>query len=289
MTLDVPTMTPAARAKGAAIGLLMIAVGVTTVLFGTGVVRLRPADAIPCADAAACEAGCAKGRAPDCTQAGLIYLQGAGVERSPARAHDLLRSACAANDPPGCTALGALLLQGGAAIPASDVRAIFGKACDGGDAMGCNNLANLYDSEPDRDPARAWALYQKACERGSGMACSTAAKAYQAGERVPRAPTQAGRLLARTLTILQRDCDAGNPRACGQAGWLQERGFGGAKDGTAALRDFEAGCAGNDGPSCFNLAVARRAANAGDPTVAALLAKGCELGSREACDLAAAR
>lgn len=284
-------MTPAARAKGAVIGLVMIAVGALTVLLGTGVVGRRNAGATACQDGAACEAGCAKGRAPDCTQAGLMYMQGAGVERSPARARDLLRAACDGGDAPGCTALGALILEGSAtaAPPPAEVRAIFGKACDGGDAMGCNNLANLYDSEPDRDPPRAWALYQKACERGSGMACSTVAKAYQAGDRVPRDNAQADRFFSRSLAILQRDCDAGNPRACGQAGWLHERGLGGAKDAAAALRDFQSGCDGNDGPSCFNLAVARRAVNAGDPTVAPLFAKGCELGSREACDLAARR
>ena len=121
------------------------------------------------------------------------------------------------------------------------------------------------------------------------MACSTVAKAFDAGKRVPRDPMQASRHFARSLTILQRDCDAGNPRACGQAGWLRERGLGGPKDVAAALRGFQAGCDGNDGPSCYNLAVARRSANPGDPTVAALLAKGCELASREACDAAGAR
>jgi TPR repeat protein len=284
-------MTPAARMKGVVIGALMIAAGVTTVLVATGVIGRHLADTTPCDDPAACEQGCAKGRAADCTQAGLMHMQGAGVERSPARANDLLRSACASGDAPGCTALGALLLESsaGAAVPSPEVRAIFGKACDGGDAMGCNNLANLYDSEPDRDPPRAWGLFLKACERGSGMACSTVAKGYQAGDRVPRDLAQASRFFTRSLTILQRDCDVGNPRACGQAGWLRERGLGGAKDVAAAVGDFQSGCDGNDGPSCFNLAVARRAANASDPTVAGLLAKGCELGSREACELARAR
>jgi uncharacterized protein len=284
-------MTPAARVKGAVIGLAMIAVGVTTVLLAMGIVGLPIANAVPCQDAPACEQGCAKGRAADCRQAGLIYHQGVGVERSAVRAHELLRAACDAGDPPGCTALGALLVEGtaAAASPPSEVRAIFNKACDGGDAMGCNNLANLYDSEPDRDPPRAWALYMKACERGSGMGCSTVAKAFDAGDRVPRDPAQASRYFSRSLTILQADCDAGNPRACGQAGWLHERGLGAAKDVAAALRGFQAGCDGNDGPSCYNLAVARRSANAGDPTIATLLAKGCELGSREACDAAGAR
>src|SRR6266496_2525988 len=219
-------MRRATRAKGVFVGLLMIAAGVTTVLVATGIVG-RTAASAPCQEARACEQGCANGRAADCRQGGLMHLQGIGVERSPERARARLRKACDAGDAPGCTGLGASLVEGGptTAIPASEVRAIFGKACDGGDAMGCNNLANLYDTEPDRDTARAWALYMKACERGSGMACSTVAKAFDAGKRVPRDPGQASRHFARSLTILQGDCDAGNPRACGQAGWLHERGL----------------------------------------------------------------
>src|SRR5204862_7788012 len=145
------------------------------------------------------------------------------------------------------------------------------------------------DSGRGRARARAWALNRTARERRSGSALSAVAKAFDAANRVPRGPAQASRHFGRSLTILQGDCDAGNPRACGQAGWLHERGLGGPKDVAAALRGFQAGCDGNDGPSCYNLAMARRSANPADPSVAALFAKGCELASREACDAAGAR
>ena len=73
-------------------------------------------------------------------------------------------------------------------------------------------------------------------------------------------------------------------RACGQAGWLLERGLGGDTDAARALRDYQAGCDGNDGASCYNLALTRRGASAGDATVAPLYAKACSLGLREACN-----
>src|SRR5437764_10163676 len=134
-------MTRATRVKGVVVGLLMIGGGVTTVLVAMGIVGRTTASA-PCQDAPACEQGCAKGRAVDCREAGLMHLQGIGIERSPDRARDLLRKACDAGDAPGCTGLGALLLEGGAttAAPASEVRTIFGNACDGGIAGGADCL-----------------------------------------------------------------------------------------------------------------------------------------------------
>jgi TPR repeat protein len=288
-------MTPAARAKGAVIGLVMLAFGVTMVVVairGSGFGGRGGAlgEAAPCASAAACEDGCAKGRAADCRQAGLAHHQGVGVERSLARAHRFLRAACDAGDAPGCTALGALVMESGAAIgvAASEAPAILAKACDGGDAMGCNNLASLYaDQGPLRDPARARALYEKACDRGSGMACSQIAKAFQAGDGVPADPAQASRFFARARTILQGGCDDGNARACGQAGWLLERDLGGEIDIARARGDYQAGCDGNDGPSCYNLALTRREASADDPNILPLLAKACALGLPEACNATA--
>jgi TPR repeat protein len=288
-------MTGAECAKGVITGVAMLVAGVATIVVairGYGPAKQSSVEGASCATVSVCEERCAKGRASDCLQGGLMHLQGLGTERSPARAYRLLRAACDGGDAAGCTALGALLVEssGAVGVPPSEARAIFAKACDGGDAMGCNNLANLYDDDgPARDPARARELYEKACELGSGMACSSLAKALQAGDGVPPDPAGAGRLFSRSRAILQANCQAQNPRACGQAGWLLERGLGGEKDVAGALRDYEAGCDGNDGVSCYNLALTRQAASAADPATAALLAKACKLGSAEACGAAGHR
>jgi TPR repeat protein len=99
----------------------------------------------------------------------------------------------------------------------------------------------------------------------------------------PPAPGRQRRVRSRSRSILQNDCDGGNRRACGQAGWLYERGLGGERDAAKAARDYQSGCDANDGASCFNLAVTRRAANAADPTAEPLLAKACQLGLPQAC------
>ena len=174
-----------------------------------------------------------------------------------------------------------LLQESGGAV--SEVRAIFAKACDAGDAMGCNNLANMYTEGADRDPARARALYERACDRGSGMGCSAMGKALLSGDGVPRDATQAARFFSRSATLLQTECDLGNARACGQVGWLAERGLGIEKDVAKALRDYQVGCDGSDGPSCYDLAVTRPRTGADDPVASALFAKACQLGFAEAC------
>jgi TPR repeat protein len=266
------------------LGILMVVVGAIAIVRAIRALPRLGASPEGCDSAIACERGCAEGRPADCRRAGLFHLQGLGVARSPERARGFLRSACDGGDASGCTALGAVLLEGGGPADAAEVRAAFQKGCEAGDAMGCNNLANLYDEGPDRDPGRARALYQKACDQGSGMACSTLAKALQAGsDGIAKDPARARALFSRSARLLQESCDGGSARACGQAGWLHERGLGVPADLDRARHDYRIGCDGNDGASCYNLAVVRRQENAADPSVQALIARACTLGLPEAC------
>jgi TPR repeat protein len=239
-----------------------------------------------CSSAADCEQRCAPDHAPDCTRAGLAYLLGEGVVRSPQKALGLLRKACDGGDPPGCTALGAALLENPEGSPdTSAAVAALEKACRGGDAMGCNNLANLYAGGEGvaRDVTRAQAMYLEACDKGSGMACSTLAKALLAGDGAPPDPARAEALFARSVTLLQSGCDGGSGRACGQVGWLYERGYGCVKDASKASRSYELGCDRQDAPSCYNLATIRRAAGTDPATVSRLFQRACSLGLPQAC------
>ena len=70
-------MTRATRAKGAFVGLLMIAFGVTMVLLAMGIVGRTGASAL-CQEARACEQGCANGRAADCRQASSVVTGNPG-------------------------------------------------------------------------------------------------------------------------------------------------------------------------------------------------------------------
>ncbi len=85
----------------------------------------------------ACDAGANRG----CLGAGRAYLEGRGVDRSPALASKF-----------------------------------FVRVCDRGNAEACLELAKLYDRGEGvkKDQSRAMSLYTKACQLGLGEACVTA-------------------------------------------------------------------------------------------------------------------
>jgi len=95
-------------------------------------------------------------------------------ERSP-EARTLFKKACDAGDAGGCNNLGFLWLkgEGGPSDPVK-ARALYKKACDAGVAVSCLNLGNMWvkgEGGPN-DPAKARALYKKACDAGYAAACS---------------------------------------------------------------------------------------------------------------------
>jgi TPR repeat protein len=85
------------------------------------------------------------------------------------------------------------------------------------------------------------------------------------------------------VEILQKGCDDGSARACGQVGWLHARGLGTPKDISRAMRSYEQGCQGSDAAACYDLAVTRASTRADDPSVPTLLERACGLGLPQAC------
>jgi len=274
-------VTRSQRVTAVVVGIAGLAFGAIMIALASGIVKLPDATPTRCANVLDCEKSCASGRGEDCLVVGMAHLQGLGAQRSPDRAVTFLRRACELGAVSGCTALGSVLLDRGPGDRA-EARAALDKACDAGDAMGCNNLAALHAHGPDRDQARALLLYEKACTRGSGMGCSSLAKAALEGDGVVKDPARAKVLFSRSMALLQPECERGNARACGQAGWLLERGLGGDQDVQKAVLDYQAGCDGNDGPSCYNLATVRRATGDGGGAKG-LFARACTLGLQEGC------
>ena len=197
-----------------------------------------------------------------------------------------LRAACKGGDPPGCAGLGGLLLDGNTEDAYEEARSSLDKACTAGDAMGCNNLAGIYEDGlgVPVDGTRARKLYETACDKGSGMGCSTLAKAL-AEDADEQTRARSAKLFERAKEILQRGCYEGSARACGQVGWFYERGLGTKLDLPQAVSMYKSGCDGNDGASCFNLALTRRQASSNDSTIGPLLERACSLGLAEACTM----
>src|SRR6185436_7002293 len=104
-----------------------------------------------------------------------------------------------------------------------------------------------------------------------------------AGDDVPKDADRAAKLFSRSVELLQRGFDEGSARACGQVGWLYERGHGTPKDTARATRSYRIGCDGHDSASCYNLAVSLRAIKVDDPSIGALLERACGGGLSAAC------
>src|SRR4051812_12546213 len=61
--------------------------------------------------------------------------------------------------------------------------ALYQKACDGGQMLGCNNLGVFYEhgTGVGQDAAKAAALYQKACDGGEMRGCNNLGFLHEQG------------------------------------------------------------------------------------------------------------
>jgi len=152
---------------------------------------------------------CASGDA--CSQLGVRYAQGAGgVSKDEARAARLFQRACELGDAGGCNNLG-LAFQSGQGVPQDYERAMdwFERACSGGFAEGCNNQGALYEHGQGApvNLGDAQRLYTQACRHGSGLGCSNLGVLYAQGRGVAPNPAEAARLF-------REACNAGSSVGC---------------------------------------------------------------------------
>ena len=141
----------------------------------------------------------------DCTQLGERYVAGSdGVTKDEALGARLFQRACDLGDASGCNKLG-LAFEGGEGVPQDYERAmdLFSRACSGGFAEGCNNQGALY--EHGRGVAEnlgdAQRLYAQACRHGSGLGCSNLGVLYAQGRGVPVNREEAAKLFREACSL----------------------------------------------------------------------------------------
>lgn len=152
---------------------------------------------------------CATGA--ECSQLGVRYAQGSdGVTADGPLAARLFLRACDLGQAGGCNNLG-LAFQSGQGVPRDYERAMdyFGRACSGGFAEGCNNQGALYEHGQGVpvNLGDAQRLYTQACRRGSGLGCSNLGVLYAQGRGVPANAAEAQRLF-------REACSVGNSVGC---------------------------------------------------------------------------
>lgn len=200
-------------------------------------------------DAADCEKRCRAGEAASCARAGVLYRDGRGTPRDPARAWTLLTTACKRGDAVGCGALADLLLtDDGVLLDTSRAALLAKSACDAGDGHGCASLARLctdnllYPSATagcDRDDVdllrrRAVASLATRCTGWGAYDCFTLSTIYADGD------PETARLFA------SQSCKAGDPGGCDELGFLYQLGG----DVVHARQMYEKACAAGYTRAC---------------------------------------
>jgi TPR repeat protein/predicted Ser/Thr protein kinase len=240
--------------------------------------------------------GCELGSALACSTAAeeLVESSAAGQEaeglRLAARGQLLAREGCRLGEPLDCVVLGLDALRDwNAPRDYGRAAAAFQRGCDAGGGHACALLGRLYLTGlgVSADAARAVDLYERGCLRLDSRACGSLGLTLAEGMGVP-VEADKGR------TILERLCARRVP-VCWPLGRLYKGGTGNLPaDPARALALYEQDCDTrfeHAPQGCWRAGRAYRPGGWGpvDPVrERTLLARGCELGSVDACsDLAA--
>jgi hypothetical protein len=154
-----------------------------------------------------------------CTNLGMMYENGNGVEKSPDRAADLFKRSCEAGGSGGCLNLGLLYLNG-EGVPKDPNRAaeLFNRSCDEGSGGGCTNLGLMYAKGENvpRDMKRAAGLYTRACDDGHAVGCNDLGLMYERGRVLDKD-------LNRAAELFKKACDAKLELGCTNLSRLKDR------------------------------------------------------------------
>ncbi len=230
-------------------------------------------------DRSDCAAQCASKDAGSCTNLGLMYSHGKGVDKDDVRAFALFQQACDGGDAHGCTDLGVEYMNG-RGVEKDDVRAVgfFKRGCDGGHPTGCANLGVMYLSGRgvQKDDARGLALFQQACDGGNAIGCSNLGVAYANGRGATKDE-------AKAVSLYKRACDGGNTIACSNLGGMYSNATGVPRDDVRAVALYKQACDGGSAVGCARLGLMYengKGVQADRATAVRLYRQGCRTGAR---------
>lgn len=198
---------------------------------------------------------CEQGNAAGCFGSGLIYMYGAntGIPDKQKGAQYYYK-ACVGGDAVACANL-AMAYDNGDGVKEDKAQAsqLYEVACQGGDSLGCTNIGWMYANGVGvkKDYQKALAYYNMGCQLGSDLAC------YNLG------------LMSNTYNVygMTKDkmsyvemnyvaCQQGDIIGCANLGWMYATGSSGAeKNYYNAAKYFTLACDSGHIQSCNNLGV----------------------------------
>lgn len=131
--------------------------------------------------------------------------------------------ACTGGDLPACVKYADTLLKGSDKAAKRGCEAPLRKACDGNVGRACSDLGSrclpaiiLADGRKTfiADKKAKAELNEKACGLNDGLGCFNIAKDYEEGFGVVADEAKAGELMKKALSLLPKECDAGDGKSC---------------------------------------------------------------------------
>jgi TPR repeat protein len=122
---------------------------------------------------------------------GVLYEDGNGVEKDFTRAAGFYSRACNQGDADGCNLLGFMYETGlfGLAKNYSQAIELYSKACNAGNPNGCEGLGSIYGlgEGVQRDERKAEMFDLEACNKGSAGSCVSVAEIHEGSGSISEA------------------------------------------------------------------------------------------------------
>ncbi len=203
-----------------------------------------------------------------------------------------LQARCDRGELASCAELAGMFQWGSGGVTADleRARSLAQRACDGGSARGCDQLALLYRQEQaplppnttiDAFERRVLAMYDAECARGDAFACDHLRSAYEHGTPPIGTPDgdKAADYRRRATDLYRAECARGVADACTHHGLLVEH--------DEAAASLSRGCDGGDAWACYLLGWSHYRLGDGVPKDAVrarqLVERACRCGQDEAC------
>lgn len=192
--------------------------------------------------------GCAAGSLAGCHDLAMSLRDGDGVAKDVAKAAELFKRACDGDYANACSGLAELHRDGALPGGEQEATALFQKACDLGDGVGCRNVGIRfrYGRGATPDPIRAAAAYKRGCELGEMMACNGLGDVHEKGDLGKPDYAQA-------MAYYTKACEGGAAIGCSGVGDLYFVGKGVPRSATRAIDAYRRACRGGHAGACDKL------------------------------------
>lgn len=185
------------------------------------------------------ESACKSGDKTSCSNLGVMYQNGWGVQQDIPKGESLLYSACEAGDELGCDLIGEKeYADVGFWLPQGGHLQEYIDCCENGIANGCSGVGLYYRSGfqgIDKDENKAKNYFQKACDDGNANGCFNLGTMYLKGDAVQQN-------YRTSIQLYKKACENNEFNACFSLGDMYSQGIGIEQNQSQAKEYYKKSC-----------------------------------------------